>query len=128
MWLIDIFSRTPIYEQIISSVESDVLNGSVKTGDRLPSLRELSVGLGINPNTIQKAFNELIHREIIQSAPGMGYFIAPEALAAVRARHAGALTDLHDLCIKLRLAGITEEAIVQTVRTVYAAADSEEEK
>ena len=59
MFQIDIMSRIPVYEQIIRQTEKFILIGVLNAGDKLPSVRQLSAELSINPNTIQKAFTEL---------------------------------------------------------------------
>lgn len=59
MFQIDTMSRIPIYEQLVEQVEYFVLNGILKEGEQIPSVRNLSVQLSINPNTIQKAYFEL---------------------------------------------------------------------
>ena len=119
MWLIDKFSRVPIYEQIITGIETDIANGTAHAGDRLPSLRELSVNLGLNPNTIQKAYADLMTRGVIQSAPGLGYYIADAAHALVCEKKADRLSQLSEVCADLRMAGIPLETVLQTVKTVY---------
>ena len=65
MFVVDVMSRVPVYEQIIKQVEEQVLTGILKEGDKLPSVRSLSVKLSINPNTIQKAYTELDRRQLI---------------------------------------------------------------
>ena len=64
MFVVDVMSRVPVYEQIIKQVEEQVLTGILKEGDKLPSVRSLSVKLSINPNTIQKAYTELDRRQL----------------------------------------------------------------
>ena len=59
MFQIDPLSRIPVYEQIVMQSEQLVAREIVKPGDALPSVRSLSIQLGINPNTIQKAYTEL---------------------------------------------------------------------
>ena len=61
MIVIDKYSRKPIYEQIIDGIEKQIMSGVMGELDKLPSIRELSVALSINPNTIQKAFLVLIN-------------------------------------------------------------------
>jgi len=75
MFQIDTMSRMPIYEQVVNQLEYFVLNGILKEGEQIPSVRNLSVDLSINPNTIQKAYFELDKRGIIQSVPGRGCFV-----------------------------------------------------
>ena len=75
---VDLRSRTPIFEQIVSSVESLVLRGIMKPDEQLPSVRSLASELGINPNTIQKAYAELENRGIIYSLTARGSFVSAE--------------------------------------------------
>ena len=56
---VDLRSRTPIYEQLVSAITEDVLSGRLKAGEQLPSVRQLASTLAINPNTVQKAFAAL---------------------------------------------------------------------
>ena len=67
---------TPIYRQIIRQIEYAVLSGRLKCGDRLPTIRSLSVELKANPNTIAKAYGELEIRGILTTQVGSGTFIS----------------------------------------------------
>ena len=73
----------PIYLQIKEGLCRLILSGAVKTGERLPSVRELAGQLAINPNTIQRAYRELESDGFIYSVSGKGSFAA--ALAEVDA-------------------------------------------
>jgi GntR family transcriptional regulator len=73
---LDQTSGTPVYRQIIRQIESGVLSGRLKTGDKLPTIRALAVGLKINPNTIAKAYGELEIRGILATQVGSGTYIA----------------------------------------------------
>lgn len=73
----------PIYLQIKEGLCRLILSGAVKTGERLPSVRELAGQLAINPNTIQRAYRELENDGFIYSISGKGSFAA--ALAEVDA-------------------------------------------
>lgn len=74
---IDVRSRVPIYEQIINSVKHLSLNGVLRADEKLPSVRELSQQMTINPNTVQKAYQELERQGIIYVKRGQGSFINP---------------------------------------------------
>ena len=76
MITIDIRSRTPIYEQIYKSVCSDIAKGILKEDDKLPGARTLAKELGLNPNTVAKAYSMLERDGIIYSAAGRGCFVA----------------------------------------------------
>ncbi len=66
----------PIYRQIIQQIENAILSGRIKSGDKLPTIRALSVELKINPNTIARAYNELEIRGVVATQVGSGTFIA----------------------------------------------------
>lgn len=75
---VDLRSRTPIFEQIISSVHELVIKGVLLPDTPLPSVRALASELAINPNTIQKAYAELERQGVIYSLVGRGNFIASD--------------------------------------------------
>ena len=114
--MIDKLSSKPVYEQLIEGIERDILMGTFAEGAQLPSLREMSALLSVNPNTIQKSYAELIRRGIIQSAHGSGCYVAPGARDILRREAAGRLSELTALVRELRLAGIDAEDIVKTAQ------------
>ncbi len=116
MILIDKFSAKPIYEQIVEEIERLIVGGVLKEKDQLPSIRELSVALSINPNTIQKAFTELDQAGIIFSTRGRGCFVAENAKEKIRQRMTLKLQVLTDLARELFCSGIEEEVLLETVK------------
>nr|MCR4563184.1 GntR family transcriptional regulator [Clostridiales bacterium] len=68
----------PIYVQIKENVIRQIMSGSLRQDDKLPSVRELAVELAINPNTIQRAYRELESEGYIYVAAGKGTFISPK--------------------------------------------------
>ncbi|MBE6155016.1 MAG: GntR family transcriptional regulator [Firmicutes bacterium] len=73
---IDYATRTPIYEQIVSEVEKLVTLEILKSNEQIPSIRELACTLGINPNTVKKAYDILENKGIIISKSTKGTFIS----------------------------------------------------
>lgn len=76
MFDIDLQSRTPIYEQLYKRVVELTVKKQLRPNDRLPSVRELAKELGVNPNTVSKAFQNLERDGIIYSLAGRGSFIS----------------------------------------------------
>ncbi len=72
---VDFRSRKPIYEQLVDNISSLVMRGILQPDEPIPSVRQLASELGINPNTIHKAFAELEKRGIIYSVVGRGSFV-----------------------------------------------------
>ncbi len=122
MLLIDKLSSIPVYEQIIDGIEKNILLGIYPEGSVLPSLRELSVTLGINPNTIQKSYAELTRRGVICPSPGSGCYVSPEAVKLIRQRALEKLQTIRALSVELKLAGVPKSDILATVCEVYAGA------
>ncbi len=75
---IDYRDRRPIYEQIVVNVKELIIKGILKPDDYLPSVRALSGELGINPNTIQKAYTELERQNIIRTLVGRGSIVCSD--------------------------------------------------
>ena len=119
MFVVDVMSRVPVYEQIIKQVEEQVLTGILKEGDKLPSVRPLSVKLSINPNTIQKAYTELDRRQLIITVPGKGSFISEKAIEVVGANSREKMTELNKIIRELALAGVTKEEIINNIEEVF---------
>ena len=66
----------PIYEQIRDGLRKLIVTGALGADEKLPSVRALAAQLAINPNTIQRAYNELEGEGYIYSVPGKGSFAA----------------------------------------------------
>jgi len=68
-----------IYLQIADQMRDRILQGEWAEGQRIPSIRELAVLLGVNPNTVTKSYQALTDRNIIENQRGLGYFVAADA-------------------------------------------------
>ncbi|MDR0424830.1 MAG: GntR family transcriptional regulator [Clostridiales Family XIII bacterium] len=71
----DLRSRKSIYEQIVDNFREAILSGLMKPDEKLPSVRDLSKTLTVNPNTIQKAYRELERQGYVYTSPGLGTFV-----------------------------------------------------
>lgn len=78
MLRIDFRDARPIYEQVADGIEEMAMHGIFQPDEQLPSVRQLAVELSINPNTIQRAYNELENRGVVYSVKGRGNFIASD--------------------------------------------------
>jgi GntR family transcriptional regulator len=92
----DSTARTPIYRQLIEQIREAVARGRMQPGERLPSVRQLSKELVVNPNTIARAYTELERDGVLHTRPGLGVFVAKpqtELKAEARRRRLGDLID-----------------------------------
>ncbi|MBP3227924.1 MAG: GntR family transcriptional regulator [Bacteroidaceae bacterium] len=76
----------PIYRQIARRLEDEVVAGAYGEDERAPSVREYSALLGVNVNTVVKAYDTLAQDGTIQQRRGMGYYVTPGARQAILAR------------------------------------------
>lgn len=125
MIVVDRYSREPIYEQIMHAIEQEILNGFLSEGELIPSVRNLSVELSINPNTIQKAYNELERMHITYSVPGVGRYVAKDAAAVIRKSREGAEELLHKAVQDLKVAGYSMKSIIERIKEYYGGGEND---
>ena len=105
----------PIYEQIRDGLRKLIVTGALSADEKLPSVRALAAQLAINPNTIQRAYNELEGEGYIYSVPGKGSCAAANA-AADSARRAELLTQVRELLSELRYLGVSQQELLNLVK------------
>ncbi len=115
---LDYHSRIPIYRQIEDSIVELILLGAYREDTQLPSVRSLAVELGINPNTIQKAYQELEAKGIIFSIAGKGSFVRGVEAARLMKREQ-ALSALAGAAREARTAGVSREEAAAVVEQEY---------
>ena len=113
--MVDLRSRTPIFEQIVASVENLVLKGILSPDEQLPSVRHLAGELGINPNTIQKAYAELERQGIVYSVPGKGSFVSSNVKEVKHAHKNEILARIEELAVQARDGGVSKEEIIAAI-------------
>ena len=104
-------AHKPIYLQICSQIYEKILGGELKADDRLLSVRELGIELGVNPNTIMRSYEVMQNAGIIYNKRGIGYFIANEAkdLVLKQMKEEFINEELPQVIKKMKLLGITNE-------------------
>ena len=76
-------SSVPIYQQVATQIKSNILNGSLKNNDQLPSIRSLAKELEVGIITVKKSYEVLLQEELIYSKGAVGYFVNDIDLATV---------------------------------------------
>lgn len=76
MLQLDLKSRKSIYEQVMDQLKEQIMTGQMATGEKLPSVCELSKSITVNPNTVQKAYRELERQGYVYTTSGVGTFVA----------------------------------------------------
>ena len=112
---IDYHSREAIYEQIINQIERYVALGILKSGEQIPSTRELASILGINPNTVRKAYLELENKNIINTISTKGTFISDNTKEAINIKRNKLLEELKEKVNELEKLGMNKEDIIKNL-------------
>lgn len=110
---------TPMYLQIINFIKRGAIAGTIRDGDELPSRRVLSALLGINPNTVQKAFHILEEEHLMESRTGAKSCmkLPPDILDALRRE---VLSDeLRTMARTLRQLGISKEEALRLIEQAW---------
>ncbi len=101
----------PIYEQIKDGLRKLIVTGAIGTDEKLPSVRSLATQLSINPNTIQRAYNELESEGYIYSVPGKGSFATGDP-DADKSRQQNLMEKTRELLAELRYLGVRQEELL----------------
>ena len=108
----------PIYEQIEDGLRKLIVTGALGADEKLPSVRALAAQLAINPNTIQRAYNELEREGYIYSVPGKGGFASANA-GADEVRRRELLGKVRELLAELRYLGVSQQELADLVKEVF---------
>lgn len=79
MILLDYRDKRPIYEQVVEKLEKLIMGGALEADSKMPSVRTMGMDLSVNPNTIQRAYNQLEQEGYLYTVSGRGSFVAPES-------------------------------------------------
>ena len=119
MILIDVKSRQPIYEQLYNGIVRLSALGAMLPGEQLPSVRSLAQELGVNPNTVQKAYQLLERDGLIVSAPGKGSFLADQG-GKLNEKRLKAKETLKQAVEDALASGMSGEEIRSSVETILS--------
>ncbi len=111
MITIDYRNPLPVYEQLIEQMKNLIFLGIMEPDSQLPSVRQLSKELAVNPNTVQKAYAELERMGLTYSIPGRGSFVSPDSGQVKSLHHRELLDDLRATLLAAKDSGIEKEEL-----------------
>ena len=114
---VDVASRIPIYRQVAEQIRSAIARGRLTANARLPSVRDLSRKLVINPNTVARVYTELERDGLLVTRPGLGVFVAQPGSDLTRKVRRDRLTALLDgFFTEAVLLGFTADEVRELVQ------------
>ena len=117
MFMIDVQSKQPIFEQLSDQILKFISIGILQPNDKLPSVRSLASELGVNPNTVSKTYQELEKRGYVYSEKGKGCFVSNNE--AEKMIEQDKLNDLSVLLTELKMHHIGKQAVQEVVDSIY---------
>lgn len=117
MFSINLKDSKPIFEQIIDQVSQYIALGVLKENEQLPPIRGLARTLGINPNTVAKAYHECESTGLIYSIPGKGSFVSANNTGLKNVKEE-AYQDLYLAFRNLRKLGEDKDKIILSLKEV----------
>jgi len=114
----------PIYMQIAERIFQQIVRGEMASGEKLPSVREMAIQTGVNPNTIQRTYSEMERMGIVETRRGQGTFITEnkEILAELKIR---LQTDIIKSFVKsMKDIGFSKEEIVLGLQDYLSGCDN----
>ena len=114
--LIDNKSGTPIYDQIYSQIKSQIISGTLKENEMLPSIRGLAKDLRISFITTKRAYEELEKDGFIYALPGKGCYVAPKNIELLREENLKKIEEYIDVIVRLAAScNLSKEEIIEMV-------------
>lgn len=118
---INIYSSVAVYVQIENSIQFAIAAGEIKATDRLPSVREMSETLGVNPNTVAKAYRDLEVMGLLYTRRGMGVFVNKGIHArCVEKCYRQIAEKTHEVTQEAMAAGISRKDIMAVVKKSFS--------
>ena len=112
---LDYQSRIPIYEQIVNNIEKYVAVGILREKSQIPSIRELANNLGINPNTVKKAYDILENKGVIMTISTKGTFISNNTKMVLKNKIDKEINLIKDKIRELENMGISKKEIMERI-------------
>lgn len=118
MIILDYKNESPLHEQICKGLKELIISGNLLPDEKLPSVRELSVELTVNPNTVQRAYKDLETEGMIYSIRGKGNFVAQTAVASSE-KTASLYKAVEDAVKELIYLGEDREKVIDIITEIY---------
>ena len=124
MFLVNPKSKQPLYEQLVEQLRRQLFLGVAEAGEALPSVRQLAPELGINPNTIQKAYRRMEAEGMIVSVPGKGSFISDDLAEMLKRQRTEQLARARQTLEVCREMGLSKETLQSLINDVFKEGDA----
>ncbi len=113
---LDYQSRIPIYQQIVNNIEKYVAFGILKEKEQIPSIRDMASSLGVNPNTVKKAYDILESKSVIRTVSTKGTFISDDILKTTKMKVDKEIEIIREKINDLVKMGISVDEVIERIK------------
>jgi len=106
----------PLYRQIVEGIRVLIAADVLKEGQKLPPLRALAIRLRVNPNSVARAYRELVRAGALLQTQGQGTFVSPEPNVAAQSRNQILRREVRHMVSKARSLGCTKQEVLKAVQ------------
>ncbi|MBW9169639.1 GntR family transcriptional regulator [Clostridium estertheticum] len=107
--------KSPIYLQIMDIIKMDIVIGKLKSNDKLPSVREMATNMNVNPNTLQRSYQELERLGIVYTQRGTGTFVVESENMVNDLKREMAKEVIDSFILRMRNLGFNDNEIIKSV-------------
>lgn len=113
-------SNKPIYEQIKEQIKNKIVSNELKTGEQLPSIRNLAKDLRISVITTKNAYEELEREGYVETIPGKGVYVANKNTELIREEQLQKIEDLMDTAVSIaKISSISKKEVQNILDILY---------
>lgn len=116
-------SDQPIYSQIVERIEIRIVKGEYPPGSKLPSVRELALEAGVNPNTVQRAYADLEQNGFVRTERTSGKYVTDDAEMLIALRKSLSSKYIEELFVRMTELGYSEKEIIEAVMAAKGETD-----
>lgn len=112
-------NKMPIYLQVIQKIKKEIVNGELKLGDKLPSVKDLAIKYQINPNTSSRIYREMEQMQICYTKRGLGTFVTEDEGKRIEMRSEMASEVIDAFIREMKDLDYSKEDVIEVINKKY---------
>ncbi|MBS4209288.1 GntR family transcriptional regulator [Bacillus sp. FJAT-50079] len=123
----EFIASKPIYIQIAEKIFQQMIRGEIKPGEKLPSVREMAIQSGVNPNTIQRTYTEMERMGVVETKRGQGTFIVENQSIVEELKQTMQREIIEQFVISMRELGLSKEQMKSGLEEFFEEGDQHDD-
>lgn len=115
----------PIYLQVVDRIYFSIVRGEIKHGEKLPSVRDMAVHMGVNPNTIQRTYTEMERDGMVETKRGQGTYVKNDPVVVVELRNRIKTGIVEEFVESMNEIGLTKDEMLEGLQQFFSKREGE---